>query len=327
MSGWFSNGGAGGGGTAIDAYANQQTLMHRLWLTGSALAPTISESTTPAPTSMDVNTEMNAASTYGGGVSPYALASAYDPDTDLVAIEARIEEFVADVEGLDPGADLGEALAFALDQLNTEVITDADVSNLVDAFETRQSGAYARSATRLAAGMFDIGATMSSAFTMGLANLENDRLAEQNNYDLKLRAEMKNQRIQVGLQLQQQYIQAKNQKIAYRQSVAAMQDALSRLAITAKNDETGFDLQMAIKDRQWNLDLFTFGNNVMSSIAGSATVPHPTQWERKLDAATSLASTIQSGAQLGNNFISALRGNNNAGFSNFIGLLSAAASF
>jgi|GEM_PF-5920658 len=322
---WIPGGGAGGGGAApgaATAYPTHQMCMHKYWLHGSnADEPTLTDV-------IDVNAEMYKASTAGGGLSPYATTVAYDPDADLADIRAKLEDFVSDVSAMDSSLDVGAAIEFAVQKIQDQVVTDADITETVNAFESRQRGAFARAATRLAAGMFDIGAVMTSQFHVAMSNLEADRQADLNDADKQMRLEAKNQKLQAVMAVAQEYLQHQFGKMQAEQMAAAMQDSLGRLAIAAKQDEVGFDLEMLVKDRLWNLDLFPYANNVMSSIAGSSTVPHPTKWDRMVDNASQMANTAvnwragrQSMFRLGADYIGAFRGNRQAGASNLLQLV------
>lgn len=69
------------------------------------------------------------------------------------------------------------------------------------------------------------------------------------------------------------------------QATSGLQGDLSKTRIQLKQEELQFDLEMEVRDALWDLEIFQYGQGVMSSIAGAATVNSKTSFDKVMQVA------------------------------------------
>ena len=264
---------------------------HADWLTG--LAPDTAVADYTFGTQMNVTSELNKVR----DDSPFANVDAYNPDDDLQGIRVRVDELLTSIDDYEPETNIEEDAATAKDIAETYIYPETRVTALVEGFEDRQAGRFARAASRVAAGMQDIQATMTSQFGMALAQIEMDRAMEVNAFD----AQAQLQRERDTQDMTRALIGILHDGRAQRtqllgQGMTAQMD-FARLSILAQQDKISQDIEIDSRDRLWNLELFQYGTNVLAAVGGGMLMPRAqTRGERLVSSFASAGSfAIQTG--------------------------------
>ncbi len=227
----------GGGGSGAVSYPTYMTDVHNDWLDNTGV-DTITSSIT------DV---MNSAL----GNSPFTGLDAYDPDADITAMIAA-EDLLQDLVTL-------LSTGTTLDTLISNVLDETRIDDLVDEYE---ADAAARLVTtilpRFRRGMQDINAVVSSAFAIGEAVIEAEQERNVNRYSAEIHAK-------AGLDSAIQVIQM---KLEYQRIASQMLAEIYRMKIVAKKEETDVNADIDDKDAKWDLEVFQYGANLLSSIGG-----------------------------------------------------------
>lgn len=159
-----------------------------------------------------------------------AVISAYDSDTPLETVDARISEYKAAIEAID----------------NT-----ADVDDLVDSFEIATRPQHYRQLAQLAASFSDINAVNSSAFLVAISIAGSEREAQINNY-----------RTQVSLK-------DRNTKLLHMRHLVDAQFQQTRATIIAGIDKLDQEIEFKRQNLLWDLSLYRYVGNLLGAPTGS----------------------------------------------------------
>lgn len=268
-SGGGGSAGGGGGGSGAVTYPAHVTSTHHDWLNNTGLDGAISVS---------VQDAMEAAF----GNSPWTAETAYDPDSDIVQLLAAPDDLQTLVTLLSSGT--------GLDTLISEIMDDARVDAVVTEYAADLDARLtAEVLPRFNAGMRNINAVVSSAYVLGLSNIEanNDRQVAKFSADLHAKTHSDDA------------IKIINLKLEYQRVVAALTMEAYRVKIVAKKEEVDLNLKIEESDALWDLEVFQYGSNVLASAGGGVATPNtkkPTQGQSMLGGALSGAAA---GAMIG----------------------------
>lgn len=285
MGGSGSSGG-GGGGSGKVSYPAYMEAVHQDWLEGAA---------TSRLTTENVTAIMSAAI----GVSPFSGEAAYDPDTDLDAVDTAVCAFDTVVDALSHLTDWEVAIANAATVIDASVITDDYINADVDAYaEVVDDQLEAVVIPRFEAGMLNINAVMSSAFVIGRSILEGMRNRDVNKYHADLRLKADTQRSDMVLKSADRMLIDLIQRVEFERHVATLTAESRRLRIVAVKEQTDQNLTIAESDARWDLEVFQYGANVLAGIGGgtAATKREPSKSQSAIGGALAGAAI---GAQVG----------------------------
>lgn len=232
---------------------------HKAWLNNSGSV---------SPTSgTDLQTILNVAHTDAG--NPFFGEAAYDPTDDpsssiaagspLGRNQTKLDSFETEVSGIDEEADWASMLAKAKTELDT---------NFNDAALNRIDPAQLKAINRFTAGMADINAVNSSAFVIGLALIESE-------VTKGISQQIEERRGRMLLQAVAEMIQLLLSRVTGRQTVATLQAEISKILMIALQEQRDRDLEIDEADARWDLEVFAYGQNLLSSISGAPMVPRP----------------------------------------------------
>jgi hypothetical protein len=211
--------------------------------------------------------DMEAAIYENWDASPYSQAFAYDPTDDVAAMHARFGTFDTYVGQLDPLTKFGDFMDAAAERYDA-LFDPTYIDDAVEAFSERQDNGLDRRIGRFSAGMADQGATMGSAYVIGVAMLYQDAQDEVNRFSRELTAQSKQERIQAISQWQGELRQHLGHQMQLQQAAAHMNGEIYRVGIVAQQESIGRDVEYAVQDRSWNLQLWQPGANLLASVAG-----------------------------------------------------------
>jgi len=171
-------------------------------------------------------------------VNPWTPHSAYDPDADIVSMLGAVTDY----------------LSF----LNT-VTTDTYISAAATAFDAALTATIdATTVARFEAGMRNINAVNSSAFAVGKAIIyakKNEQVAT----------------FSAGLRLDAFLKLAEARRLTY-----ATMAEVYKAKIIAKKEEFDTQMEIDVKEALWEIEIYKYGGNMLSSIGGASQMTGPT---------------------------------------------------
>ena len=196
------------------------------------------------------------------GSSPYAGYIAPSVDVGFLGVNVGLQSFTPAFQRL-----ASYALA-DIDTIYKNNLVDEDsyITNLLAAESALlDDEVNSKSIPRLQAGMIDANAVQSSSFVMGAALILGQKLKALTKAD----AEIRLQRLQQGTDFAFRRAVAKSE--ALKQVTLLSFDGL-RIYTQTRHDMDGLAYEFAHKDRTFDLSMYQYGNGVLASIAGAASV-------------------------------------------------------
>ena len=243
--------GGSGGSTAGEVnYPAYMELVHDDWL-GSTAGDTITNS---------VTVMMNTAT---AGASPFAAWVTADPATRMgVAVQVLTPfQAVEDLDALNLTTIFTTFYAVLDDNVEILAIVAAEAAML-------DARLIADVLPRFQQGLRDMGAVLTTGYTLGLANME----ASHDLSVAKLDAELRLQSRRVGWQLALQFTQM---SIEWDKAVAALADEVAVRYMESRFKADQLDTEMGAKDVLFDLETMQYGNNVLAAIAGATASTKP----------------------------------------------------
>ena len=183
------------------------------------------------------------------------IAAEEVPLVDVVEVitlaDTALAEYTSNLDQLSPFMDIGMAHELAVSMTESRLLDETNVDEAVDSFETRTVARHQRAVSRVATGMFDAGTVMTTQFGIALALLENDRAIEVNDYEVKLRLQNDQLRVEHVAQLVSSMTRMKELEWNMRQYALGMRIDIEK-TLLALGTETA-RVNTAIS--QLNLDL------------------------------------------------------------------------
>jgi hypothetical protein len=233
--------------------------------------------------------------------SPYTGLAAYNPDTNLGAIDTAVGLFKTAYETIDShdsyttvSTDAGatantvfgaSVISTIAQDIDDHIASSAVASTATQTFSDILDEEYSGKITpAFEGGMRDINSIMSSAFILGTSLLATERankvakftsdilIQDHNNRGSQIltlvqkRSDFVNQAVSEMLRL---FVQ----KIEFTRTYAALISDTKRLAIAAKNDQQLEDKAIDVMDGKWDLETFQYGANLLASIGGGTAQP------------------------------------------------------
>lgn len=302
--------GGGGGGSAgplqrlLDADTGEEEIAYPLFMQNTIAEWLFGVPYDSLPAAYSAVDHINVADQMetAAGRNPFNAATPYNPDADLSDAKDRLDSLIDYVDSLDTAQDLETDATTAQGIAENSIYPTTRIDALVESFEDRQALRFARAASRIAAGMQDIQATMTTQFGMALTQLELDRAMEVNAFDAQ--AQLQRERdIQDFTRVVLDVLNSgRMQRVQVLGTTMQAQIDLARLNIIAGQDYIEKQLEYKTRHTLWNLELFQYGTNVLASVTGAAMIPRAqTKGERLISAFTgSAAFGIQVGSALKN---------------------------
>ena len=241
-------GSSGGGSAGEVSYPDYMEDAHGDWLDNSG-----ADSMTNSIVDL-----MNTAQT---GNSPYSGFATVNPATQFGTAVLLPFTAVENLRTLDLDA--------IFDVMETYLNDDATLEAMVNASAAIQDARMVATVIpRFQAGMRDIGAVLTSAYAIGLVNIEAENQRNIDEFDAKLRMENRWRAWEIALQWTQLNVEF------YRLCAAVCAD-VNRAYVEARYKYNQLLVEMSAKDRLFDLETYQYGSNVMASIAGATAVTKP----------------------------------------------------
>jgi len=268
-------GSGGGGGSGRVSYPTYMETMHSTWLD-------------------DVDGYMDAAI----GNSPYTTAVAYDPDTDITAIDAAITAFNAVVDAISVATDYASYSDAVVAQVDDNVVSTTHIDAAIVAHAAVIDSDYDDMVTKLQSGMRDIGAAMTSSFVVGQADLYAKKERDLTAFGKVLYVEAERQRNEMITTGVTSLLQVHMQRTQLEGDVAKLTADAKRIKIVAKGEEARENYEYDEMDAKWDLEITNYGAAVLASIGGGVV----SKDSGKMSKTQSVLSGALSGAAAGLQF-------------------------
>lgn len=271
-------GGSGGGGSSgkVDFPAHMKTA-HKDWLDHTG-----TDSMTYSVVDL-MNTAMS-------GNSPYFGYTPRDADDAIMASGAVITDYTTPYVHLKSFDEWSFDTAFdnyiADDAAFITAAITAHSTQLEDELDNTTLPAFK-------AGMANINAVMSSTFVLGEARLRNDKVKRVAEADANIRLQRIEQGSRIAIARMAAYAE-------WRRIITAMAAEFSKLYLAANMEQDESELSNSRKDAVWDLEMYTYGCQVMACISGTASTTTDLPKENKMaNALAGAAGGAAAGAALG----------------------------
>lgn len=225
------------------------------------------------------------------GNSPYATVNSFNPDAFVSAVQSRFDYYDTLVKAIDEHTDWDTFFDNVKDKVDS-IISDSYIESVVDEYDDDTKDEWGDTINRFAGGMAEINAINSSAFIIGMALMENQRLRAVR----KLRASLVLDFEKVKLQMYQQGLNDMIRMYAFKLDVdrAATQTLaeINRVSAVLKKEQYIEDIELDVEDTLWDIKVFQYGGRVMASPSGAAPIP-----DKPSKAASALGGALSGAAQ------------------------------
>lgn len=245
-------GGKGGGSSGSVNFPAYMKEIHGNWMRDD------SQWTEGTKLTVCVNDAMNAAmrdTLVTVTSSPYSSLTATDPDGAFFGSG----ETLSDYTGQSAFKLLELFLAETPESLYTTYADDAAATAAIASFSTDLATEYdSRMIPLYNVGYTDINATMSSAYTIGLTHIAAQQTREVAKFTGEVKTKVAIERVQM--------------KMEWRRLLSTLSVENGRIYLAAKHEEDESNVDYEAKDNLWDLEIFQYGTQVMSSVSGAPTV-------------------------------------------------------
>ena len=272
-------GSSGGGGTGQVSYPAYMQTIHETWLS-------------------DVDGYMDAAI----GNSPYTTAVAYDPDTDLDAMDTAIVAFNTVVDAISASSDYASYSDAVVAQVDDNVISTTLVDAMIAAHAAKIDSDYDDQITKFTSGMRDIGAAMTSSFVFGQADVYAKKERELSEFGARLYVEVERQRNEMIVTGIKDIFQTHLQRAQFEGDVARLVNDAKRIRIVAKGEEGRENYEYDEMDAKWNMEMTHYGAAMLASIGGGIAASDSGKMSKTQSALSGALSGAAMGAQAGTAF-------------------------
>lgn len=233
----------------------------------------------------------------GGGGNPFGGVAAIDPSPYLDELNERADLFTDDADALDVRDFVGESITEAVGLVDNNLLTDTQIADLVSAFDSRTKQRHLQSVSRAIDGLNFAMAGMTSTVSDTIASMEFDRLAEINDFELKLIYGDRQRRTEMVQFLTGNYLQTLGVKIDSMKASFAIRSDAAKLNVAALQDQQDKDVELTTSEQLYNVQTIKHGFEALQVGSGMPMNPRaPTKAERAFQQIT---SSISFGAQAG----------------------------
>jgi hypothetical protein len=232
------------------------------------------------------------------GSSPFSTIAAYVPDTDITAMETAIGVFSTYVLGLSSNSTyatlIGEAATIHTNTLGSTTY----LNNAVSAFANQVAAdiaAYVLPAFK--GSMRDINAVYTSAFATGEAMLYRKGVADAAKFGSDLYMDVYHKgRIQFVMAMGELLVKT---EVTTQEILAKLWFDEKKAKIIAKKEQAEEDKEIDVSHAKWDLEVFQYAANALSSIGGGAVAPTASKTSKSQSALSGAMAGASMGAMMG----------------------------
>ena len=249
--------------------------------------------------------------------NPFTSLSAYIPDTDITTMTTAVGTFSTSITAINAHTDFDTYHDAAVAQIDAKILPDAYIAARVYAHATAlDTEINTKILPRFNAGMRDINAVQSSAFTIGSAIIEIDRMDKVDKFAADMRMQADEKRGTLIQNAASEMIRLYLQKKEFDRVLAALTLDLYRLKVAMKGDQATEDKSIDADGARWNLEVYKYAGNLIASVGGGVTSSVPVDGNKTARVISSGLSGAVAGAMVGNTIS---EGGGGAGYGAIIG--------
>ena len=205
--------------------------------------------------------------------NPYANPglAAYDPTNEINEAIAAYETFDAEMATFTTGdwtTDWDTLSDFAQAYFESNLGGSTELTALEAARDVRQEAHIARTVSRYAGGMADIGAVNSSSFVVGIGLIEQEHLRDIDFFGAQLALGAYKEKLNFIAQGVESMKSVTAMRLEAFRTSAAMCTELKRIAIVAGQEYIDKELIYDVQSVLWGLEPYQYGGNMLSAISG-----------------------------------------------------------
>ena len=201
--------------------------------------------------------------------SPVSGVDAFDPATDVTAMNTAVSAFGVVVAALSNEDDWESATDAAVAKIDAAVIDDTYVTADIVAYaDVLDDQIVDDVLPAFQTGMRDINAVYSSSFVMGEARIYASRDRDVAKYSSELRLKLNFQRNEMIKASVDTMISSLSKFADLKQSLLHYTLEARRLGIVAYKEEADQNVIIDDADARWDLDVYQYGANMLAGIGG-----------------------------------------------------------
>lgn len=207
------------------------------------------------------------------GSSPFSGEVAYDPTTPLGEMTDELTDFAVVVNGLDAETSWLSFMTTAKGFVDTEFSDTDEINAELEAFSDQLRDQLDMVVLpRFRGGMRDINAVMSSSFAIGESVIEASNQRDVNKFLADLRLKLKERKDDIIVRSASKMLEFEISSADVKKALTHYTAEVNRLSIVANKEQIDTDLYIAVQDGKWDLDAIMYIGNMISAVAGAATV-------------------------------------------------------
>lgn len=210
------------------------------------------------------------------GPSPYTSAFAFNPEPELDDAQRLMDELNDKGDAFDATTEWEDALDTVTTKLDSTLLTTSEITSAVARFNANQVAEFQKGLSRTAGGFADINSVSTPAFVIGAGMVEMAKQRSSDDFDSKLELQQDRERTFAALQSTAELLKAFVTEFDFKRASSAMQLEMSKMTIISQSERLEQELAIDVNDFEYDMHLFSYGQNLMSAISGAPTIPRPT---------------------------------------------------
>lgn len=218
----------------------------------------------------------NVATAVSSASNPYTGLVAYDPDADLATMATDIAELATHIDEIDWETIFPVIYELAVDLVDTYINHDVYIEGRVAAHAAiLDTDLSTKVYPKFQAGMRDMNAIMTSAYTIGMANLLLDRNDKLDRFTADMELQMVKDRNSMINQAVSEIMRLFLQRVEFQRALAALQVDYARLSIAAKADEATENKGIEAEEQKWGMAKYQYLANMIAALnGGTLSIPN-----------------------------------------------------
>jgi hypothetical protein len=206
--------------------------------------------------------------------NPYTNLVAYNPQTEVGAIGTALTDYQTAVDAFDPGANWASLVDAVTSKFDTVVYDDTAIDADVTAFGALLSAdIIADTLPRFRAGMRTINAVVSSAFVVGEANIEAERVRSLAKYSSEIKVKYRLQRTDAIVKVVGELLKLETTELDGQKELAHLRIEGNRIKIVANKEYADTGVELRKEEAKWDFEEYQYLANMMAGPSGGTIVP------------------------------------------------------
>lgn len=231
--------------------------------------------------------------------SPYTM-SAYDPDATIAQMVADLQTFNGYVDDVDWEEIFPQIYEKAVALVDAYINPDDYIAARVAAHAAcLDTDLNTKAIPKFQAGMRDVNAIMTSAYTIGLAAITLDREDKLDRFAADMEFQMVKDRNTMINQAVSEMIRLFLQRVEFQRALAALQIDFGRIKIAAKADQATEDKSIDAENAKWGMAKYQYLANMIAALNGGTLSVPQSEGSKTARVLGSALSGASAGAMIG----------------------------